>query len=70
MAMFDHLHNNPPPPFNPLFNPLAKRATALACERMEADQVFDKYTREERAELGLYSHYYQKALKELKRGLI
>ena len=47
VGFFQHEWNNPPPPFNPLFDPLAKGRSERVVTSMEADKFYDSHTREE-----------------------
>lgn len=44
---FEWLHNNPPIPFNPDFDPKAKDRSSRVTASMEADKFYDNHTREE-----------------------
>jgi hypothetical protein len=46
-AHFETLHNNPPAPFNPLYNPNSKKASLLAVQSMQSDGFYDNNTREQ-----------------------
>ena len=52
-AHFERLHNNPPPPFNPSFDPNTPAIRKLRDERLRAledDYVYNQMARSERAE--------------------
>lgn len=44
---FEHLHKNPPAPFNLTYDPEAADRMRTAAESMEADGFYDSHTREE-----------------------
>ncbi len=44
---FEHLHDNPPAPFNPLYNPLADTWSDEVSAAMEAEGFYDTHSREE-----------------------
>jgi hypothetical protein len=45
--IFEYWHNNPPPPFNPDFDPKAKDRGRAVATSMEADGFYENHTREE-----------------------
>lgn len=46
-GMFTNDWNNPPKPFNPLFDPLAKQRYGDVSKSMEEDGFYDNHTRAE-----------------------
>lgn len=44
---FERLHNNPPPPFNPEFNPSSVDWFREVAHSMEMDGFYDGHSREE-----------------------
>lgn len=44
---FEALHNNPPKPFNPDYDPMAKTWSSMVVQSMEKDGFYDNHTREE-----------------------
>lgn len=44
---FEKLHENPPPAFNPDYNPNAKSAWGVVIKSMEDDGFYSNHTREE-----------------------
>ncbi len=46
-AHFERLHNNPPPAFNPAFDPKAKARSNKVTQSMEADGFYLNHTREQ-----------------------
>lgn len=52
-AHFEYLHNNPPPPFNPHYDPKAEDWHDRVATSMEKDDFYTNHTREEcKAEFG------------------
>jgi len=47
LGAFDFEHKNPPPPFNPDADPLAKMRSAEVTASMEADGFYSAHSREE-----------------------
>lgn len=47
LGPMDGYHRNPPPPFNPLFDPAAKARYAQVTASMEADGFYATHTRAE-----------------------
>lgn len=46
-AHFGAMHDNPPAPFNPAFDPTAKARSERAAREMEAEGYYETHTREE-----------------------
>jgi hypothetical protein len=46
-AHFQHLHDNPPAPFNPAYRPEAAAELHAVCEAMEKEGFYDTHSREE-----------------------
>ena len=46
-GFFEALHNNPPKPFNPSFNPKASEISREVVKSMEADGFYTRHSREE-----------------------
>jgi len=57
---FEHLHNNPPPPMNPDYDPKAKDRALQVAQSMEEDGFYDNHTRHECAD------EFRRRTKELK----
>lgn len=47
LGPFDHEHRNPPPPFNPRFDPKAENRYRLVTQSMMEDDFYEHHTREE-----------------------
>jgi hypothetical protein len=62
--VFLHLHNNPPPPFNPAYDPNSKARREMISGWMEADGFYNDHSREQCADE--YRRRYRILLEEEK----